>query len=588
MRVLALTPPGRFPTTIADLGAWWAAVAANGQHEVLRFSANYAWWGTICGAGMKELVLQPLGRLDRLRRRALWRSENIALKEDSAAAALALAALQTPAPYATADTYINTITPIASYLADLNRAQTEFTIDIGNGAHVRGLNYIDSATLVRYSRQDTLLSRTIAAALSGCPNDLGFVALSVTGLEDLLTSMIAARHLRARNSNVHVSLIDHGNENFSLHAHMPALRAAGTLDTVFDSIVVSKDERDDLVPALIDAVGAGRVVRGYLMRASLPGIRPSAPRRVSPPPPLPTFSPEPILVTRLSDRRCYWSRCSYCAHNNKYDDRGAPAHADIPNTLDRIEAFIAAGYSRHVNFADEALSPSMLRQLARELERRQLTLNWVCRCKIERAHDAELFAQIAKVGCKEIQYGLETTSPRMLKLMDKYVDGIDEPRIAQTFRDMAAVGIGVHVNLIGGFPGDTLIDTEGSVEFIRREFANLRSASYFISAFTLLPDTPIVQAPEQFGLREIAAHGDIAQAMTYQLRSDIAEATQAVVDAIPRLDQRLADDLAWSRLADGPAGAMVMALYFGSGHGALFKARADNPFGDPKLARATG
>src|SRR6185437_5390174 len=107
------------------------------------------------------------------------------------------------------------------------------------------------------------------------------------------------------------------------------------------------------------------------------------------------------------------------------------------------------------------------------------------------AHDAGLFAQIAKAGCKEIQYGLETTSPRMLKLMDKHVEGIDEPRIAQAFRDMAAVGIGVHVNLIGGFPGDSLADTEGSVDFIRREFANLRSASYFISAFTLLPDTPI-------------------------------------------------------------------------------------------------
>ena len=585
MRVLALTPPGRFPTTIADLGAWWDAVAETGQHEMLRFSANHAWWRAVCGAGMKEFVLQPLGRLDRLRRRALWRSRNIALKEDSLAAARALEALQTPAPYTTADNYINVIAPIACYLADLNRAQAEFAIDIAYGAHVRDLKYLDSATLVRYSRQDTILSRTIVAALKECPPDLGFVALSVTGLEDLLTSLIAARHLRARNANVHISLVDHGYENFSLHAHTPALRTAGTLDSIFDSIVVSKDERDDVVPALIAALGAGRVARGYLTRASLPDLQPSAPRRVSPPPPLPTFSPEPILVTRLSGRRCYWSRCSYCGHNNKYDDRGAPAHADIPTTLDRIEAFIAAGYSRYVNFSDEALSPSMLRQLARELERRRLTLNWVCRCKIERAHDAGLFAQIAKAGCKEIQYGLETTSPRMLKLMDKHVEGIDEPRIAQAFRDMAAVGIGVHVNLIGGFPGDSLADTEGSVDFIRREFANLRSASYFISAFTLLPDTPIAQEPERFGLSEITAHGDLAQAMTYQLRSDIAETTQAVMDAIPRLDQQLADALAWSRLADGPAGTMVMMLYFGSGHGALFKARADNPFADPKAAR---
>jgi hypothetical protein len=582
VRVLALTPPGRLPTTVSDLGLWWDRAAENPQHELLRFSASHAWWLTICGASIKDLILEPYRLLERWRWRALWRSQNIALKQDGQIAVAALADLSTPAPYSSASTYLKTIAPLAHYLADLNRAQNDIDVGVDYGAHVRRLNYIDSATLVRYSEQNTLLSRTIAAALDQCPQRLGFIAVSVAGLEELLAAMIASRHLRAANPGVHICLIDHGYENFSLHSHMDELRKSGTLDGVFDSIVVSKDDRDDVVPALIDAIAEGRSPRGQLTRASFPELRPQQASRISPSPPLPTFAPEPILVTRLSKRRCYWSRCTYCAHNNKYDDKGAPTRAEIPGAVDRIEAFVAAGYSRYVNFADEALSPAALRALARELYRRNLELKWVCRSKIELAHDAELFAELGRAGCKEIQYGLETTSPRVLKLMDKYVEGIDEPRLGQMFGEMQAAGIGVHVNLIGGFPADTIADTEGSVDFLLREFGSLRSASYFISAFTLLPDTPVVQAPQRFGLRDIGIHGDIAQALTYRLDPEISAGTDEVMEAIPRLDNRLADGLGWSRLGDMPTSAMLKALYFGSGHGSLFKARADNPFANPK------
>ncbi len=581
MKVLTLTTPSRLPTSSADPGLWWDAVAAGGRHELLRFSANEAWWRVICGEKTKELLLAPLGLLAGVQQRALWRSRNIALAEDGRAAGLALESLKTCRPFESAAAYVAALSPLARYLADFNRAQDEFAVDVVIGPKAREVNYQDSASVVAYSRRDTLLSRTIEESLSGCPKDVGFVAFSLTSPEDLLTILIAARLMRTRNPGVHLCLIDFGYEHYSLSPHLESLRAARTLDGVFDSIIASKDDRDDLVPALIEAAAEGRPARGYVTRAGVPGVRPLAASRGALPSPLPSFSPEPIIVTRLSARRCYWSRCAYCAHNNKYDDRGVPSQTEIPVALDRIEAFLAAGY-RYVNFSDEALSPAMLRGLALEIKRRGVKFSWVCRSKLEHAHDEDLFALLAEAGCKEIQFGLETTSERMLRLMDKHVEGLDERAMSRAFRAMSDAGVAVHLNLLAGFPGDALADAKGSVDFVIREFPRLRGATFFLSGFALLPETPVSMTPERFGVRNISVGGDLAQACSFDLDPAIAPAVAEALEAIPSLSRRAHDELGWSGFADEAVGPTFRALYFASGHGAIFKARADNPFACPK------
>ena len=582
MRVLSLTPPGRFPTVIIDPGLWWDAVAASERHELSHFSVNYAWWRTICSERLKAAALEPLGILDRIRQRAVWRAKDIALNEDAEAAGRALDSLSTHDPFSSSADYLRTLAGFAHYLPKLNQTQSEFDVSIAAGPSVRELNYTDSASLVRFSQFDSFLARTIAAALDDCPTDLGFVALNVTSPQDLLTCLITARLVRARNPGVHISLIDHGYENFSLHGHIEALRKAGTLDQVFDTVIVSKDDRDDLVPALIDAVAAGRDVRGYLTRASLPGAAPIALQTFRPPPPSPSFSPEPIMWTRLSKRRCYWSRCNYCTQNSKYDDPRAPARSEILQTLNRVEACIAAGY-RYFYFSDEALSPSTLRLLAEQIDKRDLKFHWACRCKLEHAHTPELFERLGKSGCYEILYGLETTSPRILKLMDKYVDGIDEPEIADVFHAMEAAGIGIHVNLIGGYPGDTLDETNQSVAFLIREFSKRRSGTYILNGFSLLAETPLAREPQKFGVAQVIESGDIAQSYRFELAPEISASTGEVLAEIPNQLDRLNDELGWNTLKKGPEGSLAMELYFGSGHGAIFKTQNENPFANPLL-----
>ena len=130
----------------------------------------------------------------------------------------------------------------------------------------------------------------------------------------------------------------------------------------------------------------------------------------------------------------------------------------MPIALDRIAAFLQAGY-RNVVFSDEAIAPSTLKVLCEEITRRKLDFEWTCRCRLELSHTRELFQAMRAAGCYEVLFGLESISPRVQKLMDKHLDGMDENRVRRILADMQAAGLAVHVTLIAGFPGDTFADS---------------------------------------------------------------------------------------------------------------------------------
>ena len=440
MKVVAMTVPGRFPTVVVDPGNWWSPVAANQTHTLSRFSANAAWWRLVCDPDVGGLLYKGLNWKQRLRRRLEWTAAGINLTESGRRAAESLEALCQWDAYTDADSYISAVNPLAEHLDALNRAQDELEFGFEFGVRVRGLNYADSAALVGYAKTDTLLSALVTAALAECPDAIQFLVLSVTSPEDLLCASIVVGALREAEPAMHACLADHGYENFSLQAHIPELHKSGQLTTVFDTLIVSKDDRDALVPQLIEEVDVGKDPHGFVTagtRTLLPTAVPPSPIA---PPPEPTFTPEPVFWTRVSKRRCYWSRCAFCVQNTKYESPESPSLAELPAKLDRLEALATAGY-RNFIFSDEALSPTLLERLSRSIVQRGLTLRWACRSKLELAHTRYRFDLMKQAGCYEVLFGLESISPRIQKRMDKYTEGLDKERIRQILWDLNAAGI---------------------------------------------------------------------------------------------------------------------------------------------------
>jgi nucleoside-diphosphate-sugar epimerase len=573
MRLLLLNSPGRFPTVVPEAGPWWDALAADGRFDIGTFSLNARWWEQLASPaivarladhrGMGELVdmFGPQG----------------SLTETAAAAAAALGAFRLRATFEDADAYLAACGAIARHLANLASGQDELDLSLGVGPVVRDLDYDSSAAVAAFAHGPSLLKSTVEAALAALDGPPDLALFRITSPFDLASACVAAVVLRARFPGVHTALIDHGYENYSLEPHLDALKTGGRLLDCFDSIVASKDDMDAAVPRLAERLHRGEAVAGWLGRE--PGAKPPPRPPVAPPPRFETFSPIPVAHTRASPRRCYWSRCTFCTQNAKYATPGAPTKADIAAAVDRLAAMAAAGMD-NVIFADEAISPAGLRLLSAEILRRGIAVKWACRAKMERSFDRALFDLAARAGCTEILFGLETTSQPLLRRMGKEVEGLDAAGTARILADLAAAGIGVHLNLINGFPGETLAEADTTADFAVAALKRHPNATYLLNPFTLFPGTPIADDPAAFGVAEVARRGDMPAA--HPCRFDTAtEATTAPArDRFGALNGRLHQGLGWAPAAATPAGRLAMDLYFSSGHSAVFKALPRNPL-DP-------
>ncbi|TBR21314.1 radical SAM protein [bacterium] len=560
MKVALLTVPGKFPTLLHDPGVLWSTASRHPGAEVTRLSANFEWWRLLCGA-------TPAGD--------------------------ALEAFRSPEVFSSRRRYFAAVAELTGFLAAYNAGQTELSVDLFRGPAVRGLNYDDSGALAEYARRDTALSRGVAAALDRLDLSADVFLFSVTFPQDLLTAMVAARLIRERRgADPYLCLADHGYENFSLHVHAPALEDSGHLAGFFDGIVLSKQERRTVLAHVLERLSAGVRLEGFLHAEGLglPKDAGFAAYPYVPSPPLETFAPKPVLWTRVSERRCYWSRCSFCVQNAKYDNPQPPSLGEVEGSLDKLSALAAAGYE-YLVFSDEALSPSVLKALSEGILRRGLKLKWSCRCRIETSFTPEILARMREAGCYEILFGLESASARMLKLMEKHDKGLDLDAVRALWRRCDAAGIGVHITMIAGFPGDTPEDSALTADFVSEALRGVRHATFKLNYFSLFPDTPVFNAPERFGVLLGEGGGDMPMSYPYALTPELAAPMRAVEDLYPDLVERLYGRLGWTeflrRHGGGEAVDKALHLYFHTGHGTFFKTDAREVFGDPS-APASG
>jgi nucleoside-diphosphate-sugar epimerase len=577
MRVAIVAVPGRFPTVIHDSTKWVQAIAPVCT-VVDRLSLNYRWWSQMCSSEVVNFI-EAANAENKIDSKNDLNSVFTLLVETGKAASKSLIALQSMVSYLSADEYRRHVEVIETHLKTLNLSQSELVMSFASGPITKGVNFGDCAEIARVSKLKGLLSQTIVAALGGV-SGFDLFLLRVTTEFDLLSAAIVAHQLKLAVPNVHICLVDHGYENFSLSNAVDRLDASGHLEQCFDTIVARKDEIERVLLDLVESIRLGNPPKGFLAaRTKSEKSLPLKVTRKAKETPLclePSFSPAPIVQIRLSPNRCYWSRCTYCTQNAKYEGNSSPAKWQIGETISYIQKYYREGV-RHFIFSDEAISPAMLLALADDILDSGMAVSWSCRCKLEKAFDDKLFAKVAIAGCQEILFGLETTSPTLLQKMDKVVDGLDDEAVARIFATMAHHQIGIHVNLISGFPGETLEEAEETIRFVIRCLRHHPNATFKLNRFTVFPNTPISQSPWMFGISELSSQGDIPVALPFRLNAECRRRTVPVMQDFERLNEMIAEGLGWQRFIGLAGGRDAFDLYSSSGHSMVFKALQENP-----------
>lgn len=170
------------------------------------------------------------------------------------------------------------------------------------------------------------------------------------------------------------------------------------------------------------------------------------------------FSPE-IICTLQFSKGCYWGKCTFC---DFYFGKPRFYHKSISQIVDEIQ-YVQEKYSiNKFEFSDEAIPPKLLKEFAQELIRRNVKITYFVMSRTEKEFSKDILSLLYKSGLRMMNWGIESGSERILKLMNKGIDVNDRLRLLS---DSDEIGIWNHSYVMLSFPTETKKELQETIDF---------------------------------------------------------------------------------------------------------------------------
>jgi len=184
-------------------------------------------------------------------------------------------------------------------------------------------------------------------------------------------------------------------------------------------------------------------------------------------PPLSSYHPSPSSYRRLPLGTMVTSRgcphhCIFCdraVFGNLYRARSARS------VVDEMEVLVQRHGAREVRFWDDTfnLLPKRVFEICREIQERRLDIEWSCVARVSNMTD-DLLNAMRKAGCWQVDYGIETGNPSILKGINK---GITLELVRRAVFLSRKNGIRVRGFFMLGLPGETEETMRQTIDFAK-------------------------------------------------------------------------------------------------------------------------
>ncbi len=217
------------------------------------------------------------------------------------------------------------------------------------------------------------------------------------------------------------------------------------------------------------------------------------------------FSGETVLPIQLS-KSCYWAKCTFC---DFYTGQQCFDIKSVNHAVDEIEHLINKYGINKFIFVDEAVPPKYYNQLALEIIRRGLKINFYSFVRMEKAFTKEILQNLYNAGARIFSWGYEAESERIMTLLNKGIDCSERMRILS---DAKSVGLWNHCTFLLGYPSETPEETEATKNIIRnRNIIN----SCTPSNFALKKNALLINETDDAGIKNIADNGEFHISCNY-------------------------------------------------------------------------
>jgi hypothetical protein len=154
-------------------------------------------------------------------------------------------------------------------------------------------------------------------------------------------------------------------------------------------------------------------------------------------------------------------KCAFCYHSTV----DWLIKDEVSAVVDRLERWYDNGVEYMRFFNDNInFKVSWTKEFANEIVKRNIKIKWTDSANLK-VGDRDMFQAMAAAGCVKLWYGTETASPRILKEIGKWTDGMFE-KIDNTLVWAHEAGIWNGANIIVNFPHETAEEYEMVKNFL--------------------------------------------------------------------------------------------------------------------------
>lgn len=171
------------------------------------------------------------------------------------------------------------------------------------------------------------------------------------------------------------------------------------------------------------------------------------------------FSPETVIPMQLS-KGCYWGKCTFCDY---YFGQQCFDIKKIPSVIDELKHFINKYGVKHFLFIDEAIPPKYYYELSKAIIQQKLDIFFYSFVRLEKEFTREVFDTMYQAGFRIGLWGYESSSERIMTMMNK---GIDTDERIRIMRDAKQAGIWNNALFIMGYPTETREEIEKTISVI--------------------------------------------------------------------------------------------------------------------------
>ncbi len=164
----------------------------------------------------------------------------------------------------------------------------------------------------------------------------------------------------------------------------------------------------------------------------------------------------------ISSRGCPYY-CTFCSSHTLFGRK--IRYRSVDNVIAEIDELVNKYKIDALWFLDDTLmeKPDWTSNLCKEIRRRQYNFKWGCQGHVRKV-TKELLQEMKNSGCVQIEFGVESGSPRILKVLKK---GTTPDDVKRAFSICRSLGIRTLANFMIGNPEEKVEDLEMSYRLAR-------------------------------------------------------------------------------------------------------------------------